>query len=143
MPFLLDTTALSELTKPLPNSGFLSWMSTHSAAEAFVSALSIGELEIGIRLLGATKRRRTLEAWLQNLIDEFEGRILSFDVASARIWGRAVADARLKGRTLPSTDSQIAATACSHGLTIVTRNVRHFDVAAFGALDVANPWSAQ
>jgi hypothetical protein len=138
--YLLDTTALSELTKLRPNEGFLDWMSARSTQSAFVGAPSIGELEIGIRLLKPSKKRTSLELWLQQLTIDFEERILSFDVVAARIWGRAVAGARLRGTTLSLTDSQIAAIATAHSLAVVTRNVRHFQVDGFENLTVINPW---
>lgn len=141
MSFLLDTTALSELTKPRPNSGYLQWISAHSTHEAFIGAPSIGELEIGITLLDRSKKRRSLEAWLLKLISDFEGRILPFDAAAARVWGRAVGSARRNGLTLAATDSQIAAIACIHRLAVVTRNTRHFESAQFSQLDVINPWN--
>ncbi len=141
--FLLDTSALSELTKVQPNAGFLTWISAQSMQSAFVGAPTIGELELGVRLLKPSKKRSALESWLQNLVDEFEEHILPFDLASARIWGRAVAAASLKGMTLPATDSQIAAIASVNGLAVVTRNVRHFRAADFEGLVVLNPWSPQ
>lgn len=141
MSFLLDTTALSELTKPKPNTGFIRWLSSHSTDQAFIGAPSIGELEIGIALLGASKKRKDLEAWLQGLVSEFESRILPFDLSCARVWGQAIAAARRKGLSLPATDSQIAAIAIVHGLSVVTRNVRHFDLPPFGELQVVSPWS--
>ena len=140
MSFLLDTTTLSELTKPTPNSGYLQWISTNSTGNAFIGAPSIGELEIGITLLDPSKKRRSLETWLAKLIGEFEGRILPFDAAAARIWGRAVGTARRNGLTLASTDSQIAAIAGVHGLAVVTRNARHFERPEFGQLEIINPW---
>jgi predicted nucleic acid-binding protein len=139
--FLLDTTALSELTRARPNAGFLQWISENSAEETFIGAPSIGELEVGITLLDQSKKRRSLEAWLQRLIADFGHRILPFDVSAARIWGRAVGAARRKGVSLPATDSQIAAIASVRGLAVVTRNVRHFEVAAFSDLVIVNPWS--
>jgi predicted nucleic acid-binding protein len=140
--FLLDTTALSELTRLRPNPGFLTWMSDHPVADAFLGAPSIGELEIGIGLLEPSKKRRALESWLKKLINEFADRILPFDTASAQIWGRAIAAGRKGGRSLPMTDSQIAAIASAHQLAVVTRNVRHFKVSGFEGLEVINPWSA-
>ena len=139
--FLLDTSALSELTKVQPNAGFLTWMSAQSAQSAFVGAPTIGELELGIRLLKPSKKRSALESWLHNLVHEFEERILPFDLACARLWGRAAAAASLRGATLPATDSQIAAIASVHGLTVVTRNVRHFRADDFEDLVVITPWS--
>ena len=57
-------------------------------------------------------------------------------VAAASAW------ALLRSRHLnaPLVDSQIAATALTHGLTLVTRNIRDF---AFDGLAVFNPWHAR
>lgn len=140
MAFLLDTAALSELTRREPNQGFLRWVTSRSAEETFIGAPSIGELEIGVGLLDRSPKRSSLEKWLQKLIYDFGDRILAFDTKAARVWGRAVAHERKLGRTLPATDSQIAAIAIANGLSVVTRNVRHFSVDAFAELDVVNPW---
>lgn len=139
MPFLLDTSAISELAKPLPNPGLRQWMHAHAQDESYLSAPSIGEIEIGVWLLAPGKRRSALEAWLEALITTYHDRILPFDLESARRWGRAFAQARLRGEARPTVDSQIAAIASSSGLAVVTRNVGHF--ASFEDVTVVNPWS--
>ena len=65
---------------------------------------------------------RGLALWLDRLLAWYGERILPVDVATARRWGRLSA-------TLgqDSADLLIAATALEHGLTVVTRNVRHFE----------------
>ncbi len=141
MSFLLDTTALSELTKRTPNAGYLRWLDAHATDETFIGAPSIGELEYCICLMPQSKKRRSLERWLETLTSEFEDRVLPYDVAAARIWGRTVAAARRLGRSLPSTDSQIAAIAIVHGICIVTRNVRHCSGDGFENLKISNPWT--
>ncbi len=140
MAYLLDTTAVSELTRRDPNRGLLSWLSANVAQETFIGSPSIGELELGIGLLDASKRRRDLEAWLEGIVADFEDRILPFDVRAARIWGKALASAKKAGRSLSATDAQIAAIACVHAIPVVTRNVRHFAVDAFRDIEVINPW---
>ncbi len=50
MNWLLDTNSLSELTKPAPYAGLLSWLKMNEA-EAAISAISIGEMMAGIRAL--------------------------------------------------------------------------------------------
>ncbi len=142
MAYLLDTTALSEFTKPRPNGGFLAWMSAHTAEETCIGAPSLGELEIGIALLDQSEKRRKLERWLARLVADFADRILPFDAYAARLWGKAVGNARKNGKTVPAIDTQIAAIACARKLIVVTRNVRHFARAGFDGLEVVNPWSA-
>ena len=51
-------------------------------------------------------------------------------------WGRLVARA---GRPLPAIDSLLAATALTHGLTLITRNLKDFQ---HPDLQVLDPWLA-
>jgi predicted nucleic acid-binding protein len=71
------------------------------------------------------------------LLGKFPGRILSFDVQTARLWGSLVAFALGQGRVVPTVDSQLAATARLRSLTIVTRNEKHFKNLGVATL---NPW---
>ena len=64
----------------------------------------------------------------------FSGRVLPVDVRVADCWGCLLAQA---GRLLPAIDSLLAATALTHGLTLVTRNVRDFK---YPGLNLINPW---
>lgn len=66
----------------------------------------------------------------------FAGRILPIDTRIADCWGKLCAEA---GRPLPAIDSLLAATALSHGLTLVTRNVVDFNPPL---LKIVNPWQA-
>jgi predicted nucleic acid-binding protein len=94
----------------------------------------------GIELLDQGKRRSQLEQWLtQDLEAWFPGRVLPVDRRVAMRWASLVAQGARIGRPLPTVDSLIAATALSHGLTIVTRNAKDFD--GIGAATI-NPWDA-
>ena len=55
-----------------------------------------------------------------------KGRVLSFNSSTAHVWGQLKAKWDLAGVAIPSLDSQIAATAQRHELTLVTRNSRDF-----------------
>jgi hypothetical protein len=55
-----------------------------------------------------------------------KGRVLSFNSSTAHVWGQFKAKWDLAGVAVPSLDSQIAATAQRHDLTLVTRNTRDF-----------------
>ncbi|MCY4578048.1 MAG: PIN domain-containing protein, partial [Chloroflexi bacterium] len=55
---------------------------------------------------------------------------LFVDVATARRWGQLSA-----ALGNDSADLLIAATALEHGLTVVTRNVRHFEPTGVSVLD--------
>ena len=136
MSFLVDTCALSELTKPKPSPRVSDWFDAAAPESLFISVLTLGEIRKGIERLGDGRRRARITAWLETeLPGWFENRILPVDAGVADEWGRLAA--RL--RNLPAIDGLIAATALRRRLAIVTRN--ESDFAATG-VDLLNPWEA-
>ena len=55
-----------------------------------------------------------------------KGRVLAFNTSTAHVWGQLKAKWEGAGTTVSSLDSQIAATAHRHQLTLVTRNLSDF-----------------
>ena len=51
---------------------------------------------------------------------------VAYDDQAAAIYGRVVASLRRGGRDIGPADSMIAAIALAHGLTVATRNLKHF-----------------
>jgi toxin FitB len=75
------------------------------------------------RLADPVQRRR-LQAWLEDeLRPRFGERVLGVDAETASIWGRTAGEAARSGRTVPTIDGLLVATARRHALTLVTRNV--------------------
>ena len=70
------------------------------------------------------------------MLSLYGDRILPVDAPTARRWGRLSGDLGHEG-----TDLLIAATALEHGLTVVTRNVRHFEPTGAQVLDPSLPRS--
>jgi predicted nucleic acid-binding protein len=136
--FLLDTNAVSELMKPQPNPGLIAWMESTDEDRLFLSVVSIAELRRGIERMALGKRRSRLEQWLQaELPLRFEGRILSVDAVVADAWGRTVSRNEAVGRPIEAMDALLAATAETHHMTLVTRNVSDFSLQKA----VLSPWS--
>lgn len=125
MSYLVDTNVFSELAKSKPDAQVVAWLRNHEQ-QLYVSTITIGELRRGIEGLPSGKRKTGLRSWLADLCRRMDGRILSFNTSTAHVWGQIVADWEKKGVTVPSLDSQIAATAHRHGLTVVTRNISDF-----------------
>ena len=125
MSYLVDTNVLSELARVKPDALVVTWLRDHEA-ELYVSTITIGELRKGIEGLPAGKRKTGLQSWLIGLCKRMDGRVLSFNTSVAHVWGQLVAGWEKKGVRVPSLDSQLAATAHRHGLTMVTRNVADF-----------------
>ena len=122
--FLLDTDVLSALRRRERNPEIARWVGTQRTTDLYLSVVTVGEIE---RSIMRQQRRdpgfvRELALWLDRLLAWYGERILPVDIATARRWGRLSA-------TLgqDSADLLIAATALEHGLTVVTRNVRHFE----------------
>ena len=55
------------------------------------------------------------------------------------MWGRVSGRLRLQGIQVPTSDGLIAATALTHGLSVVTRNVKDFEPTG---VPLINPWEA-
>ena len=131
--FLLDTDVLSALRRRERNPGAVRWVEAQRTADIYISVVTVGEIERGI----AQQQQRNpsfaqeLALWLDRVLAWYSDRIFSLDTATARRWGQLSATLGNDG-----ADLLIAATALEHGLTIVTRNVRHF--APTGVL-VLNP----
>jgi predicted nucleic acid-binding protein len=136
--YLLDTNVVSELRKAKKADPKVSlWAQTLPAASLYISVISILELQIGILLMERRDRKQgeALRAWMDAyVLPAFLGRILAIDVAVAqRCAALLVPDPR------SDRDALIAATALVHGMTVVTRNVRHFQ--PMGVV-VLNPWES-
>ena len=123
MSFLLDTVVFSELRKAKPSRKVVQWIKAQKADSLFISVVSIGEIERGIE-----KARKSdavfaaeLEQWLETLLHLYADRVLQVSANAARLWGRLSARLGHDG-----ADLLIAATALTHGSTVVTRNVKHF-----------------
>jgi predicted nucleic acid-binding protein len=136
--YLLDTSLLSELVKRVPNPAVVTWVDVHDEDTLFISVITLGELQKGVRKLPASERKEELRSWLaQDLVQRFGRRILPIDSAVALAWGALQGEAEQRGSKLPVVDSLIAATASVHNLTVVTRNVG--DLQRCG-VPVVNPW---
>ena len=136
--FVLDTNVISELRhgKLHQSAAVRDWASGQPSSRLFLSAISILELEIGIRTL----ERRTppqgsaLRAWLAGVRVAFDGQILPFTENTATVCASLHVPNPRSER-----DAMIAATAIEHGFAVVTRNVSDFVDTGVG---LVNPWSA-
>lgn len=138
MMYVLDTNVLSELRKVRlgkADGNVTAWTESVDAADLFVSAITIMELELGV--LSIERKDATqgamLRAWLeQHVLPEFSGRMLPIDTAVAQRCARLhVPDKR------GERDALIAATALVHGMALVTRNVADFKPTG---VTIINPW---
>ena len=138
MKYLLDTCVLSELTKSRPSAAVLSWLAAQDPKTLYLSSLTIGELKKGIVKRGGDIRARRLERWLADKVLRFYGdRIIPVACDESLTWGVICGNAERNGNKRPSVDALIAATALTHHMTLVTRNVN--DMASMG-VSILNPF---
>jgi predicted nucleic acid-binding protein len=136
--YLLDTNAISEWVKPRPDPGVVRWFDQVDEDRTYLSVITLGELRKGIDRLADGRRRHRLDHWLTTELPErFTDRILPIDATVADQWGRLLARTETAGTTIHGTDALIAATALTHQLQIVTRNVAHFQPTG---IDILSPW---
>lgn len=137
--FLLDTSTISEPMKKEPDATLVAKIEAHTH-ESAIAAPVWHELQYGCQLLPSGKRRSALEAYLKEVVHP-SFPILPYDeLAAARHAGER-SRRGAKGTPAPFVDGQIAAIAWSHGLILVTVNVRDFQ--RFQGLKVENWASAK
>ena len=124
---MIDTNVISEVRKRNKANGgvrrFIDKVRIRGEP-LFVSVITIGEIRRGIEIIrhrGDNPQARRLEAWLEVVLRDFDERILEFGNEEAQVWGRLRVPSHEN-----AIDKQIAATALTHDLILVTRNVDHF-----------------
>ena len=123
--YLLDTNILSEAIRPKPNPNVLQKLQLHQQ-ELSTATLVIHELLFGCYRLPVSKKRETLQFYIENVILP-NLPLFDYDLKSAQ-W-HATERARLvgMGKTPAFVDGQIAGIAYSNKLVLVTNNVSDFD----------------
>lgn len=145
MKYLLDTNAISETLKSRPDEGFLDWLDTVVSPPEdlddtlYVSVLSLAEMRRGALKLAPGSRREVIEKWITEMVEDYNDRLLAVDLAVGERWAVLAEHHKRNGITVGLIDELIAATAHVHGLTLVTRNLRHFEHSGCRLL---SPWSA-
>lgn len=122
--YVLDTSTLSELIKRHPNEGFLQQLRQQPPAALFTASICVMELRYGAAL------RADREAFWQHIRKEILSRvqILGLGPREALIAADLLVYLRRAGRPLGLQDVLIGAIAYSNGFTVVTHNLKHFQL---------------
>ena len=124
MSWLLDTDVICQPAKRHGDPKVMAWLEAEST-RCYTSAIVVAQLMYWVQSKEG-KQRQALQAWLTRLLDALHGRIYSFNVSTAHVWGEQERMLEKAGLRMPVEDSYIAATARKHNLTIVTGNDRDF-----------------
>jgi predicted nucleic acid-binding protein len=143
LTYLLDTNVISAVAPARSErpGALVDWLDAASIS-LYLSVVTATEIRDGIAKAmreDSTRKAAALEAWWDVVEHLYGDRILPFDLRAAKIAGKLTDIARAAGQAPGFADIAIAATAEAHGLTILTRNGKHFE--PFGGL-VLNPFEA-
>jgi toxin FitB len=136
---LLDTNVVSEAMTRTPHPRVRAWLDTQAADTLFISSITVAELLFGVGALPAGKRKDALSAALDEVLDQFAGRILPFDTTAARCHADLAVHGRAAGKGFPTPDGYIAAIAAARGSAVASRDTSAFNAAG---LTVIDPWAA-
>jgi len=130
MTWLLDTNVVSEVGKPEPDPTLMAWLEAH-AEDCSLSVVTLAELRWGIERLAEGRRKAERERDFAFMVEDYRGRFFDFDAPAAFEWGRYAAELEAEygadwWKQFDQRDTMIAAIAREYGLTVVTRNERHF-----------------
>ncbi len=130
--YLLDTNIISEPIRPEPNPEVVRRLRENEAVVALAAPVW-HELVHGAELLERSKKRRTIEHYLADVVrSSFP--ILPYDELAADWHARERARLARAGWTPSFVDGQIAAIARTNDLILVTANRRDFE--RFSDLDM-------
>lgn len=134
----LDTNVLSALMRAEPDAIVVEWLDGQPAESVWTTAVTVFEIRTGIDVLATSRRRRRLESAFERLlVEDLDGRVLSFDTAAADAAGALAARQQEAGRSVEFRDAQIAGIALARKATLATGDVRHFTDLGVRLVD---PW---
>lgn len=137
---LLDTNVVSEVMKTRPAEAVVAWLNAQDSEKLYVSAITIGEIAYGLRILPDGKRRSGLRERFDRFVAlAFDQRVLDYDEPAARIYGELMGDRKELGLPMSVPDGQIAAIARRNHLTVATRNAVDFENCG---VDIVNPFAS-
>lgn len=122
--YLVDANVWSEATKQQPAEKIVEWLNKHFA-ETCTCSIVWHELQKGVKLLAPGRKQKMLSENFQRLLDRGL-EILPYDQAAAEWHAEELARLQSIGRVAPHSDSQIAAIAAVHNLTVVSINRKDF-----------------
>ena len=135
--YLLDTNIVSLLDRRRRDRTpqLSDWLGRNGPC-LFISAMTIAELQAGFWKLHRQqheKRAAEIRALITRIESDFGERILPFNTRVAH--ALAAIQNGIFPRVLELSDLIIAATADVHSLTVLTRNIRHFEPTGVQVLD--------
>ena len=119
LKYLLDTNIVIYVLKRRPKEAL--GIFNANASRMAISSITLSELFYGAEK--SAKTDQNLEA-IEEFVSHLE--VLPYDAKASQHYGRIKAALEKKGQIIGENDIHIAAHATSHGLILVTNNLREF-----------------
>jgi predicted nucleic acid-binding protein len=133
---ILDTNVISELTRPVPDPGVITWLDSLPAEETAITAITAAELRYGVRRIPDGRRKTGLsEAVNALLTTDFRDRVEPFDVLAADHYADVVTAREHAGQPISTSDAQIAAICRVLNAALATRNTSDFTGIGINLID--------
>ena len=137
---VLDTNVVSESLRPRPSFTLVAWLDAQPPESIYLCTPVLAELHCGVLRLREGRRKDHLRTAIERIENQlFRGRILTFDIAAAKQYGRVTTIRERAGRPIGQMDALIAAIALSNRATLATRNIGDF---VGLELELINPFEA-
>ena len=140
--FVLDTCAVSEIAKPVPDPGFWSWFERVEQKALCVTATTVAELFHGLAKMPKGKRRDHLTLAVASYLNSLP--VLDLTRETGELAGRILTVQESAGRRLQFADASIAAVAIHNDAVLVTRDAHFARIAehdGFEGFRMLDPWS--
>ena len=125
---ILDTNVLSALMRKAADKNVVAWLDKQPSTSIWTTSVTILEIQFGLQILPAGKRRSVLiKAFETVLVDEMGRRVAPFDTVAAQYAAELMASRHKKGRPVELRDTMIAGIVLACHATLATRNTPHFE----------------
>jgi len=135
---IADTNVVSEFMRNAPDPVVMAWAQAVAPADLTICVVTVEEIERGLGLLPAGRRRRDLESRWHALVDTFADAVAVYDLPAARETAAILVTAQAAGRPMSLADAQIAGICMAGSHELATRNVGDFSTAP--GLALINPF---
>src|SRR3984893_13568207 len=126
--FVLDTNILSAMMSTQAVPQVAAWIAGQPADLLFTTSVSQAEILSGLAIMAEGRGRLVLEAAARAIfLEDFEGRVLPFDMDAAIAYADIFAARRRAGRPAATVDLMIAAVAYCRNARVVTRQTADFE----------------
>lgn len=122
MGLIIDTCILIQAERAKGSIDFNQWQEYE---DAYLSAITVSELLIGVHRASTEARRLKRSAFVESIINEIP--VLNFTIEIARIHAELCAYLMEQGQLIGAHDLIIAATALAHDCVLLTNNHREFN----------------